>query len=140
MGSPIKEIFPVDVDRNSAAVALVKISKLFASQGTCAIEIEVTEKIREGIVAMLEKLANEEPVAILSVDREYSTNEAAEFLRVSRPYLTKLLNQGELPFRQIGSHRRIEAKDLFAYKELKDKEKEEAFKRMARWTREIEHD
>jgi excisionase family DNA binding protein len=46
--------------------------------------------------------------------------EATEILNVSRPYLIKLLEAGEIPFHKVGQHRRIRLKDLMSYKEQID--------------------
>ena len=48
---------------------------------------------------------------------ELTPNEAADFLNVSRPYVAKLLDEGVLPYRQVGRHRRIPYADLAVYKE-----------------------
>jgi excisionase family DNA binding protein len=48
---------------------------------------------------------------------EMTTNQAAEFLDVSRPFVIKLIKRGELPCRMVGKHRRIPAAALVAYKE-----------------------
>jgi excisionase family DNA binding protein len=48
---------------------------------------------------------------------EMTTTQAAEFLDVSRPFLVKLIKQGELPCRMVGKHRRVPTAALVAHKE-----------------------
>lgn len=56
-------------------------------------------------------------VTVTEALEEVTPNEAAEYLNVSRPYVARLLDEGILPYRQIGSHRRIPFADLAAYRE-----------------------
>jgi len=56
----------------------------------------------------------------IPVDAELTTQEAADCLNVSRPYLIKLLENGEVPHIKTGRHRRIRASELFAYKQKRD--------------------
>ncbi|MBV8255447.1 MAG: helix-turn-helix domain-containing protein [Chitinophaga sp.] len=66
---------------------------------------------------MLDKMADGSSISLLFSDdkSEISTQQAAELLGTSRPYIVSLLEKGEIPFTKIGTHRRIQMKDLIAY-------------------------
>jgi excisionase family DNA binding protein len=59
-----------------------------------------------------------------------TTQQAADFLNVSRPYLIKLLEQGEIPYIKVGSHRRIRFEDLMEYKQQRNSKRREGLKEL----------
>jgi excisionase family DNA binding protein len=87
------------------------------------IEIEETEeKIRIPISALkllariLKEISQGNPISIVPIATEITTQAAAEFLGCSRPHVVKLLEEGKIPYTRVGKHRRIKYEDLTAYK------------------------
>ena len=69
---------------------------------------------------ILRELGNGKNVVVLATDTEVTTQQAADFLKVSRPYLVKLLEAGKIPFRLVGPRRRVRLGDLLRYQEQEE--------------------
>jgi excisionase family DNA binding protein len=67
------------------------------------------------IQSVLEQLGKQASVVVLSIETDVSTLEAADILDISRPHFKKLLDNGEIPFRMVGSHRRMKLSDVIQY-------------------------
>jgi excisionase family DNA binding protein len=85
----------------------------------------------------LGEIAQGNAVALVALETELSTHEAADLLKVSRPYLIKLLEGGDIPYRKVGSHRRVELKDVLAYKEKSDVERLKALRALVEEAQEL---
>lgn len=83
--------------------------------------LELTPELVGILRQLLEPLARGEPVRIFPLEAELSTQQAAEILGVSRPHLIRLLEEGKIPHRKVGTHRRVQAKDVFDYLEASKK-------------------
>ncbi len=82
--------------------------------------VPIPPALRRVLVAAARQLAKGNGVAVLPVMAEVSTQEAADLLNVSRPFVVGLLDQGEIPFHKVGTHRRVRLKDVLTYKGKRD--------------------
>jgi len=80
----------------------------------------------EPLLAVLRELAQGHDVAVLPVQAELTTQQAADALNVSRPFVIKLMETGQLPFRRVGTHRRVRLADVLTYKQLDDARRADA--------------
>ena len=86
---------------------------------------------------LLDRIAAGEPVAVVAGDDELSTQQAADLLGVSRPFLVGLLERGVIPFRKVGAHRRVRACDLADYRRREDAERLKALEELAAQAQEL---
>jgi excisionase family DNA binding protein len=85
----------------------------------------------------LSEIGQGNAVAITSVHAEMTSQEAAELLNVSRPFLVQLLEKGEIPFRKVGTHRRVRYEDVMSYKKSIDSKRLNALEELAAQAQEL---
>jgi excisionase family DNA binding protein len=93
--------------------------------------IELPPKALRMVADMLGMMAQRQPVVLLPQKMELSTQDAAAFLNVSRPFVVKQIDEGRLPCRKVGRHRRILFDDLMAYQQALREETEAALQALA---------
>lgn len=74
------------------------------------------DSLKSVLQTSLELIAENHAVTLLPADDEIGTQEAADLLKVSRPYLVKLLDSGAIDSRKVGVQRRVRVTDVMSYK------------------------
>ena len=90
------------------------------------IEIALPPDAVAALGDVLEAIGQGHAVRVLADDAELTTNEAATLLHVSRPHLVSMLEAGALPFRLVGTHRRLRLADVLAFKRRDDEARQRA--------------
>ncbi|MEJ0031551.1 MAG: excisionase family DNA-binding protein [Bacteroidota bacterium] len=96
------------------------IMQLLKRHSSVALTIDRKQvKLPKGLVKLLTQIfsmiADNKSVAVLAAEMEVTTQDAADILNFSRPYVVRLLEEGKIPFRKVGKHRRMRLADVLAY-------------------------
>ena len=94
-------------------------------------EVVLTRALSDTLMELLRYVGNGEAVTIVPSEEFLTTQQAADILNVSRPYFTSLVDSGRIQCIKLNRHRRIKAKDLFKYKEERDKQRRTALESLA---------
>ena len=131
---------PTPQDAVIARVSGQALSRFAAARGPLKLRVTDAEQMEPielpaGAVALLmeilEAMAAGRGVTIIPENIELSTVQAAEVLNVSRPFLIKLLEDGSIPHRKVGKHRRVRMEDVMSYKAAIDNEREAVLDQLA---------
>lgn len=122
--------FPSDEDILLARASAEELSQLLAKtpqEDRARIRMDKQDLIlpRQALALLrdlLAEMAQGNIVSIVPTHHLLTTQEAANILNVSRPYLIQLLENGTIPFSKVGTHRRIRYQDLMEYKAKRDLE------------------
>ena len=118
------EIPPGSVDQRDLAIlerALVKKrGKTARLTGFDGHRIEIPSDLVDALLLIVQQLKTGHGVSIAALRAEITTAEAAELLNVSRPFVIKLLESGVMPFRKVGTHRRVRLVDVLEYRDRQD--------------------
>lgn len=87
--------------------------------------LTIPKKALTFLTAIIQNMAEGKTISIVPSNSELSTQQAADMINVSRPHLIKLLESKLIPFKKVGSHRRILLMDIMEYQDQLAKQRED---------------
>lgn len=103
-------------------------------------EVDLPPALGQLVLDVLTHVARGEMVTFVPYGADLTTKEAADLLNVSRPFLVAMLEEGKIPFHRVGSHRRVRARDLLAFRDRRDAERADALREPQRLGQEFDAD
>lgn len=139
---------PNEHDVEAAAKALVEFNRLLAGGRVDRVEVRthadshtahaiVPPSAFKLLMEILGQMANGNAVTVVPVHAELTTQQAAELLNVSRPHVVKLIEDGRLPARKVGTRRRVRMSDLLEFKKADDAARRRALAKLTAEAQEL---
>jgi excisionase family DNA binding protein len=121
---------------NSGAISIALVEDGVERSGEAPL-LRLPPKVLRLFADVLGSLAQGKAVAIMPKELDVTTQEAAMFLNVSRPYFVRLLEEGKIAYHKVGTHRRVRFADVLQYKEDRQKISQEALQKLADQAQEL---
>lgn len=128
----IEQLIMDDSADDSEVSLTVSVSRL-----NTADDVVLPETLAQLFANVVHLLARGEAVSIVPVHKELTTQQAADLLNVSRQYLVRILDAGDIPFHYTGTHRRILFGDLMAYKRVRDEQRQQRLDHLTELSQEL---
>ena len=128
-------VLPSEHDAELAATASRALAR--ASKDSLSVRLENGEELLLPKAAtrllshLLMEMGQGNAVTIIPIHAELTTQQAADYLNVSRPFFISLLESGAIAFHRVGTHRRVRFADLSQYKEQSDNQRRAALDALA---------
>lgn len=140
---------PLVADETEATIAKAAVQKLKAVsdagqdvritfEDNAKVVVPLPARALELIVRILESMAERVPISVIPHEAELTTQQAADFLNVSRPFLVGLLDRGLIEYRMVGTHRRVRYGDLLRYEAQSKKARRAAIDAMVEESRRLD--
>ena len=130
---PHKRLDPSSV----APEALEELAEALSAPGTAVLvgdegqHVELPAALFDHLTRIVRLMREKRTIMLVPEDEEYTTQAAADYLGVSRQHLVDLLEEGEIPFYKVGTHRRVKFRDLADYEKRRDSGRRQALRNLA---------
>ncbi len=84
-------------------------------EGSEEVDIALPPSAIRLLLGVLEEIGRGNSVTLIPTEAELTTQQAADITRVSRPFFIRLLEEGRLPYRMVGAHRRVLYRDVVRF-------------------------
>ena len=123
--------------QTSAQILSVKLGDCSDTVAICLADderdtIELPSTAVRLLIDLLNEMAKGNAISLIPMHAELTTQQAADLLNVSRGFLIKLLDQGQIPCRLVGTHRRIRFNDLKTYDERSTQSRQKALDQLTK--------
>lgn len=138
---------PVVPTKQDMQVASEVMSELKSAKGkppakykltnSSGFQIELSKGAFTLLVQILSEMSKGNGIMVMPIHAELTTQQAADFLNVSRPFIIGLLEKGQIPFRTVGRHRRVRLEDIVNYRKSIDSKRFAALDELAAQAQEL---
>lgn len=137
---------PTKSEQKMASETVANFSSAISKGGLDSVRISIQEseeyftmpkKALEFLSHILSIMAEGKAISLLPSESELTTQQAADILNISRPHIVKLLEQGIIPFKKVGAHRRILLEDLIKYANQQKETRKKNLKFLAKQAQEL---
>ncbi|MGX5804836.1 helix-turn-helix domain-containing protein [Bradyrhizobium sp. Arg314] len=137
-----RPILPSAADAELAAQASRQLSRTKHEGAELRVQVgnetlRLPKSVGDLLYHLLTEMGQGNAVTIIPIHAELTTQEAADHLNVSRPYLVRLLEEGKLPFNMVGTHRRVKFSDLATYRNNAEEERKRVMEELAAQAQEL---
>jgi len=100
-------------------------------------QVPIPPAVYELLHEIVHHMAHGDSITLVPRHRELTTQQAAGILNISRPFLIKLLERGEMPYRREGTHRRIALEDVLAYRDRRSTKRRQGIEHLAQKSQDL---